>query len=89
MRGLNKYAKCSNEYLAHSKCHISVIISIKDTPCIAHPQWSIVGDSNSEEHMESQFPIAIGDLHSQTASPVGWTLDENITYAYNVLSSML
>lgn len=89
MRGFNEYAKCLDEYLAHSKCHIGVIISIKDTSCIAHPQWSIVGDSNSKEYMWSQFPVAISDLHSWTASLVGWTLYEDKTYAYNVLSSML
>ena len=51
MRGLTEYAKCLDEYLEHNKCHIGVIISIKDSPCIAHPQWPIVGDSNSKEYM--------------------------------------
>lgn len=65
MRKLNKYAKC----------HISVFITIKDTPYVANHQWSIVGDSDSKKiNAVSVSHSNIGDCHSWTTLPKGWAV---------------
>jgi hypothetical protein len=48
IKELNEYAKGLTS-LAHDKCHVIVIISIKDIPCMAQLQRSLVVDSDSEK----------------------------------------